>query len=86
MSESETKMKTGINMVFFLIWGIISIISFFKVIEGIIEDKPDGIYIIIASINSFFLLIFGISYINDLSNKPEIKEENCIKGDIISNV
>ena len=80
---SESKINGGIYIVLFLMWGIISIAAVYKVIEGIVDDKLEPLYIIITSINTFILLILGILHICNLYDKPKIQEDNRM-GNIIN--
>ena len=72
---SEPEVKRGFAKVFFSVWGIISIASVYKMIEGIVEDNYDPVYIIITSINMFIFLLIGIFYICKIIN-PKKEESN----------
>lgn len=68
----------GTLKMLFLIWGIISLASVFIMIQGILEDFYDPVYIIITSLNIIFLLILCIFKICKFFNK--IKKKNTINN------
>ena len=72
---SEHKIHGGVYIVLFLIWGIISLMSLYKIIEGIVQDNHDPLYVIITSINALVFIILGISYICNKLSKCKKKEE-----------
>lgn len=72
---SECEVNRGFAKVLFSIWGIISIASVYKMIEGIVEDNYDHLYTIITSINILIFLMIGISYICKIIN-PKNEESN----------
>lgn len=66
---SEKKINTGVYLVIFLLWGIISLVSVYKLMEGIIDNKHDPFYISIVSINTFILIVICVAHLcNKISN------------------
>ena len=75
MSKTEPRVAGGVGVVLFIMWGIPSIIAFYMMVDGMINNTYDPLYLIITCINVFLLLIYGIAcmfheyYLNDVQTK-----------------
>jgi len=69
---TEKKVGIGASIVFFFIWGIISIISLYMAIK-----TYDPLYLTITGINTIILLIFGVFYLFEkFTSRVELIDEN----------
>lgn len=83
---TEKSVQNGICIVFFIMYGSISIACTYKFIEGLINKSYDGVYITIASINIICLLVLIISkFKKDTVNNviEEKKMLDTVKNDNI---
>ncbi len=80
---TEAEINKGICKVLFIMWGIPSILSIYKVM---IDKDYDLLYIIIISINILIMLILSLPYICYLFNKPNQVENVNIGNDIVVNI
>lgn len=70
---SQNELKERFKIIFLSIWAIISITSFYKMLESIFQYEPA--YTIITSINIAMFITMCLWYIYKIIN-PKTKESN----------
>ncbi len=72
---SQNELKQRFIIIFLSIWAIISITSFYKMLESIFEYEYDPAYTIITSINIAMFITMCLWYIYKIIN-PKTEESN----------
>lgn len=72
---SQNELKERFIIIFLSIWAIISIASFYKMLESIFEYEYDPAYTIITSINIAMFITMCLWYIYKIIN-TKTKESN----------
>jgi len=75
---SGNKLVSYIYEVLSILWCVISLVSVYKLVKGIVENKYDIIYITINCINFLILLIYLISKKCFISKKS-LKKDTVIE-------